>query len=214
MKKQTEQYFDGLFIRYPALEVCRRDIAAAFDIMVACYRSDNKILACGNGGSASDAEHIVGELMKGFILKRKLPDCDREKLRTSGGADWQSLADSLQRALPAISLVSQSALISAVANDNGADMVYAQQVYGYGRPGDALIAISTSGNSNNVLYAAAVARTFGVATIGFTGEKGGKLLGLCDVTILAPAKEPFKVQEYHQPTYHALCAMVEMEMFA
>jgi D-sedoheptulose 7-phosphate isomerase len=171
-------------------------------------------MTCGNGGSASDAEHIVGELMKSFKLKRPVTDAQREALVAAFPVDGTYLAGHLQRGIRAISLVSQSSLSSAFINDVAPDMVFAQQVFGYGSAGDVLLAISTSGNSKNVVNACKVAHTFGIGTIGMTGEHGGKLMEICDVTIRVPACETFRVQEYHLPVYHTLCAMLEMDMFS
>ena len=170
-------------------------------------------MTCGNGGSAADAEHITGELMKGFKLKRLLTDEQRNALISAFPTDGAYLADHLQQAVPAISLVSQSSLSSAFINDVAPDMVFAQQVLGYGNAGDVLLGISTSGNSKNVVNACKVARAFGIGTIGMTGEHGGKLMEICDITIRVPACETFRVQEYHLPVYHALCAMIEKELF-
>jgi phosphoheptose isomerase len=172
------------------------------------------VLICGNGGSASDAEHITGELMKGFLLKRPVPADFRVKLESAFGAsDGAYLADNLQGAVPAISLVSQSAIITAFSNDVASDMAFAQQVYGYGRPGDVLIGLSTSGNSGNVINAAKTAKAIGMGVIGITGEMGGDLAQFCDFTIRAPEKVTYLAQEYHLPIYHCLCAMIESELF-
>lgn len=203
-----------LIFSYPGLDVCASDIKAAFNVLLDCYRGGGKLLTCGNGGSASDAEHIVGELMKGYLLKRPVSDEMRAKLASASPQDGEYLADHLQGALPAISLVSQTSLLSAIANDTAADMVYAQQVYAYGREGDTLLGISTSGNSTNVVRAMQVARSLGIHTIGLTGRTGGKLKPLCDVCIRVPANDTTLVQERHLPIFHVLCAMLEEEFFA
>jgi D-sedoheptulose 7-phosphate isomerase len=203
-----------LIFSYPGLDVCRADIEAAFNVLRDCYRGGGKVLTCGNGGSAADAEHIVGELMKGYLLKRPVPQEIRTKLTGTSPEDGEYLADHLQGGLSAISLVSQTSLLSAIANDTAADMVYAQQVYVYGREGDALIGISTSGNSMNVIRAVQVARTLGLHTIGLTGRTGGKLRSLCDVCIRVPANDTTLIQERHLPIFHVLCAMLEEEFFA
>ncbi len=213
MKERVAVIFDNLFIARPDLEICRRSIADAFNILQACYRNKGKVLICGNGGSAADSEHIVGELMKGFLLKREIPDEHKNRLKLAFPDQWEYLSDKLQGALPAISLVSQVALSTAIANDVDQDMVFAQQVYGYGREGDVLICISTSGNSGNVVNAARVASAFGLKAIGMTGNSGGELNKLCDVVIRVPECETYKVQEYHISVYHALCAMLEAEFF-
>ena len=203
-----------LIFSYPGLDVCASDIEAAYNALRDCYQRGGKVLTCGNGGSAADAEHIVGELMKGYRLKRPLPQEARSKLISMHSEDGEYLAGHLQGGLPAISLVSQSSLLSAIANDTAADMVYAQQVYVYGREGDVLIGISTSGNAANVIRAMQTARALGLRTVSFTGRTGGKLKPLCDVCIRVPANDTTLVQERHLPIYHALCAMLEEEFFS
>jgi D-sedoheptulose 7-phosphate isomerase len=213
MDKKVQRFLDELMGNYPVLETCRSAICAAFDTVVECYRNKGKLLVCGNGGSAADAQHLVGELMKEYLLKRPLPESDAAKVLEAGGQFGPPIRDGLQGALPALSLAGEVSLFTAFANDVNIDMVFAQQVYGYGRPGDVLIAISTSGASPNVLNAARVARAFGLKSIGLTGAKGGKLKELCDVSICVPADVTWRIQEYHQPIYHALCGMVEQEFF-
>lgn len=192
-----------LFERYPQLNICAKDIEKALALMVDTYKNGGKILVCGNGGSAADADHIVGELMKGFLKDRKVTD---ERIP-------QELRGKLQGALPAISLSAHTSLMTATINDNDADMIFAQQVYGYAKENDLLIAISTSGNSKNVVNAVKVAKSLGVKAIALTGETGGELKQLADVTICAPSTETYKIQEYHLPIYHYLCAKVEEEIF-
>ena len=192
-----------LFERYPQLNICAKDIEKALALMVDTYKNDGKILVCGNGGSASDADHIVGELMKGFKLPRKVTD---ERIP-------EKLREKLQGALPAISLCSQISLMTAIANDNDADMIFAQQVYGLAKTNDLLIAISTSGNSKNVVNAVKVAKALGVKVVALTGKSGGLLKEMADVAICAPSTETYKIQEYHLPIYHYLCAKTEKEMF-
>lgn len=213
MRNEVKVILDQLFEDYPKLVDCRESIAQAFHLLQQCYSNRGKVLVCGNGGSAADAEHIVGELMKGFLLKRELTQADQERLRKAFPEDYHYLSSNLQRALPAISLVSQSSLATAFINDVAPDMLFAQQVYGYGRAGDVLIGLSTSGNSKNVVNAIKIAKSFDIRAIGFTGENGGLMKNLCDVTVTVPAGETFKVQEYHLPVYHALCAMIEREFF-
>lgn len=213
MKENIESILHNLLQQYPPLEVCRESMVRAFDLIRQCYMEQGKLLICGNGGSAADAEHIAGELMKGFLLKRSLPERERAKLAKALPQEWQYLYDNLQGALPAIPLVSHTALITAYINDVKPEMVFAQQVYGYGKAGDVLIGISTSGNSSNVVNAMKVATAFGIKAIGLTGFAGGLMQELCQVTIKVPATETFKVQEYHLPVYHALCAMIEAEFF-
>jgi D-sedoheptulose 7-phosphate isomerase len=202
-----------LISTYPALEVCRESLNRALDTLSETYRQGGKALLCGNGGSAADCEHIVGELMKGFISRRPLPDTVRQRFQQMFPEEGSYLADHLQGALPAISLVSHSALITAFANDVSAEMVYAQQVYGYGLPPDTLLAISTSGNSTNVVRAVQVAKVMKMRTIGLTGQGGGKLSELCDVTIRVPKELTHHIQELHLPVYHALCIGLEEEFF-
>jgi D-sedoheptulose 7-phosphate isomerase len=204
---------DDLVSRYPDLEACAVEIQSAFEILRDGFRRGGKLLTCGNGGSAADAEHIVGELMKGYMLKRSVPEATRTKLLEASPEDGTYLADRLQGALPAIPLVSQTSLISAISNDTAADMVFAQQVYGYGREGDVLLGVSTSGNARNVIHAMQVARALGLRTIGLTGATGGRLRPLCDVCIRVPAESTPAIQERHLPIYHVLCAMLEEEFF-
>jgi D-sedoheptulose 7-phosphate isomerase len=204
---------EQLITTYPELDTCAQDIQSTFELLGTCYRSGGKLLTCGNGGSAADAEHIVGELMKGYLLKRPIPAEMRAKLLSTSTQDGDYLADHLQGGLPAISLVSQTALLSAIANDTAADMVYAQQVYAYGREGDVIIGISTSGNARNVIHAMQVARSLGLRTIGLTGPTGGILKPLCDVCICAPGHSTTAIQERHLPVFHVLCAMLEEEFF-
>ena len=207
------EVIDNLLGRYPDLEPCRADLQRAFELLRDSFAAGGKLLTCGNGGSAADSEHLVGELMKGFASPRPLDQAQRRKFLDFGPEDGAYLADHLQGALPAISLVSQTALSTAIANDVAADMVFAQQVHGYGRPGDALLGISTSGYSLNVVRAAQVARAGGLATIGLTGASGGRLAELCDVCIRVPYDSVIEVQERHLPVYHALSLMLEREFF-
>jgi len=199
--------------KYPELDVCMPDIGRALETLKTTYRAGGKAMLCGNGGSASDSEHIAGELMKGFLKRRSLPGDVRELFARSFPDDGEYLADRLQGALPAISLVSHSALLTAYANDVSAEMIFAQQVYGYGKPGDTLIGLSTSGDSLNVVRAAQVARVLGVATVGLTGEDGGRLAETCDVAIRVPWRSTPDVQERHLPIYHGLCVCLEEEFF-
>ncbi len=194
---------EQLIERYPILSQCRESIAAALKLMIETYKNGGKVLVCGNGGSAADSEHIVGELMKGFLSHRKVSD-DRIP---------KSLSKYLQGALPAISLPSQCAILSAFINDVEPDMMYAQLVYGYAREGDLVIGLSTSGNSGNIVNAVEVAKCVGARTLALTGEKESKLSDMATVTIRVPETETYKVQELHLPVYHYLCAETEKEMF-
>jgi phosphoheptose isomerase len=214
LKQAVTNILENLFVNYPQLVSCRNDIEKAFAILKQCYISGGKVLICGNGGSAADSEHIVGELMKGFMLKRNICNEDVEKIRKAFPEDSEFLSNNLQGALPAISLVSQSAISSAFINDVEAEMVFAQQVYGYLKDEDVVIGLSTSGNAKNVVNAIKVAKAMSAKTIGLTGEIGGIMKDLCDVSIKAPADETYRIQEYHLPIYHALCAMIEVEVFA
>jgi D-sedoheptulose 7-phosphate isomerase len=207
-------HVERLIERYPDLECCLDDVQQVVVALVSCFRAGGKLLICGNGGSAADSEHIVGELMKGYTLRRPVPENVREQLRAAIGDEGDAVADHLQGALPAISLTSHMSLITAYINDVSPDMIYAQQVYGYGRPGDALLGISTSGNARNVLRAVQVARAVGVRTIGLTGESGGAILPYCDVAVRVPLTNTAQVQERHQAIYHAVCQALEETFFA
>lgn len=192
-----------LFERYPELKECAWEIGTALGAMVGTFKGGNKILVCGNGGSACDAEHIVGELMKGFKSARKVTD---ERISPD-------LREKLQGALPAISLNSQTGLMTAIANDTDADMIFAQQVYGYAKDNDLVIGISTSGNSKNVVNAIRLANDLNLISIVLTGKDGGALKDLATIAICVPATETDRIQEYHLAIYHYLCAEVEKEMF-
>ncbi len=213
MRERTRQAPDALVERYPALAVCHADILAATEALCRTFAAGKKLLICGNGGSAADAGHIVGELMKGFLKPRRLAPAMREKLRSLFPETADYVGENLQGALPAVSLVDAAALNTAFANDQAPDLAMAQQVFGLGQEGDALLGISTSGNSANVLYAMQVARLQGLTTIGLTGETGGRLKALADIAICVPERETFKIQEYHLPVYHALCIALEEEFF-
>ena len=205
-----EQVLIDLIDRRPELIPCMYALAEAVRIVTRAFATGGKLLACGNGGSAADAGHLVGELMKNYRRKRPLPEPLRQRLASYGDP---ALADQLQGALPAIALSGSSPLATAIANDLGAELCFAQQVLGYGRPGDVFLGISTSGNARNVLAAAKVARALGLSTIGLTGRDGGRLADLVEVAIKVPAVETYLVQELHLPVYHALCAAVEEEIF-
>ena len=213
INERIQEELDALVTNYPPLSACVDDVRAAYELMKDTCQRGGIIMICGNGGSAADAEHIVGELMKGFKQQRPVLDEQRRALLSAFPGDGAYLADNLQRGIPAISLVSQSSLLSAFINDVAPDMAFAQQVFGYGIEGDVLIGISTSGFSKNVVNACKVAKAFGIGTIGITGENGGELPGICNVVIRVPASDTFRVQEYHIPVYHALCAMLETVLF-
>jgi phosphoheptose isomerase len=198
---------EELIQRYPDLTAITADIEAAFDILTATYRRGGKLLVCGNGGSSSDSDHIVGELMKGMCLARPLDPSLAERLSDSG------IGARLQQGLPAISLSAHTGVMTAIINDQGNDLVFAQQVLGYGVPGDVLWALSTSGKAVDVVYALQVAKALGLTTIGLTGAGGGSMLPWCDVTIKVPFRVTHEVQERHLPIYHTLCRMVEQAFF-
>ncbi|MBQ3853189.1 MAG: SIS domain-containing protein [Anaerovibrio sp.] len=213
MKETTFSKVDDLIARYPALAACRESLRDAVKALCESYRHGGKLLVCGNGGSASDAEHIVGELMKGFILKRPIDDSLYEKMKSVCPTEAEYLRDNLQGALPAISLMNAVALNSAFANDQAPDLAMAQQVLGLGKAEDVLIGISTSGNSANVIYAVQMARVKGIKTIGLIGNRECRLKALCDIAICVPETETYKIQELHLPVYHMLCMAVENEFF-
>lgn len=202
-----------LMERYPKLEVCLEEIKAAYEILEKCFLVGGKLLIAGNGGSAADSEHIVGELMKGFRLGRELPDQYKEKLCKIDADMGKILGSNLQGALPAIALDGHLALSTAFMNDVEPQLVFAQQVNGYGNSGDVFLGISTSGNSKNVLYAAVTAKAKGLTVIGLTGKKSSRLEELADVCIKVPEIETYKIQELHLPVYHALCLMLEESFF-
>lgn len=202
-----------LLTRYPQLQSVSVDMMAAFELMKNSFLDGGKLLIAGNGGSAADAEHIVGELMKAFTLPRKLDQQSQKALIDVDGSMGKILAENLQGALPAIALDGHMSLTTAYMNDVEPLLCFAQQVNGYGRAEDVLLAISTSGNSKNVLYAAVTAKAKGMKVIGLTGEKGSKLSQLADVCIRVPQTETYMVQELHLPIYHCLCLMLEEEFF-
>ena len=211
LRADTLRHIDEVLERCPSLAGLRAEITRTVATVCACHRAGGKILVCGNGGSAADCEHIVGELVKGFVLRRTIPPADAERLR-SAEIDL-GLAPKLQRGVAAISLTGHPSLATAIDNDTGREMVFAQQVYVYGRPGDILIGLSTSGNSGNVLRALTVARAFGLTTVGFTGSLPCRMDALCDIRLKVPAEQTHKVQELHLPVYHTVCLMVEQELF-
>jgi phosphoheptose isomerase len=210
--KTKDEIFSELYARYPALAPCAAGIEAAFGLLLECAETNGLIMVCGNGGSAADAEHIVGELMKGFLQARPLTRYQKESFDDIEGG--REIADRLQRGVRAVSLVSQSGLISAFANDVDAGLVYAQQVFIYAASDtDVLLALSTSGNSENVVNAAKAAKAAGIRTVAVTGQTGGRLSRFAAVTVKLPAIEPYAVQEFPLPVYHALCAALEAEIF-
>ncbi len=212
MKETTRNIYEELFVRYPILSNEKRNIGEAFEILLNCVKAGGTIFVCGNGGSASDSEHIVGELMKMFKKARPINREVRDNL-LAFGEDGQSLVDSLDGAIPAISLTSHLALSTAFSNDKNPMAIFAQQLYGLGKKGDCLLAISTSGNSKNCVLAMMVAKAKNIFTVALAGKKPCKMDEFSNVAIHATEQETFKVQELHLPIYHALCAMLENELF-
>lgn len=204
---------DDLIKRYPALDREKDAIWQAYVVMKECYLNKGKLLVAGNGGSASDSEHICGELMKGFRLKRRISQELTEKLIGIDTEIGKELAENLEGSLPAIPLVSQAALSTAYINDVGSDGVFAQQIYGVGCEGDVFVGISTSGNSKNIVQAAVLAKAVDIKVIALTGQTGGKLLDYSDVCVKVPEMEAYKVQELHLPIYHCWCMMLEKDFF-
>lgn len=208
MKNNVEKIYKDLFSRYPALSCVKEDVEAVFKIIKETYINKGKLLVCGNGGSAADSAHIVGELMKGFMLSRQLPEAEKEKFEN------KEIANGLQGALPAISLVGETALMTAFCNDCSPDLVFAQQVYGLMNKNDTLLCLSTSGNSKNVVAAAQTARVKGGKVVSIVGEKGGELFRISDAIIKLPSTVTPEIQEYTLPVYHTICAMLEEAFFA
>ena len=206
-------HINTLIGRYPSLAVCKASIQTAYDTMKQAYCNGRKLLVCGNGGSAADSEHIVGELMKEFKLKREVYKNQAEAMKRIDPELGDILARHLQGALPAIALTGHSSLTTAFMNDSNPELIFAQQVNGYGKRGDIFFGISTSGNSRNVLFAAVAAKAQGLKVIGLTGQKPCKLAQLADVCIQVPETETYKIQELHLPVYHCLCMMLEEHFF-
>jgi D-sedoheptulose 7-phosphate isomerase len=212
MKESTKNITNELTERYPALAPVKEDVFAAFETLKACYEKGGRVYLCGNGGSASDCEHIVGELVKSFKKKRPIAPALKEGLEAQGELGEELISD-LEGGLPAISLCGHTPLTLAFLNDKNPMLTFAQQLSVMGKAGDVLVTLSTSGNSKNCVYAAIVARALDMKTVFLGGGTGGKLKDLADVSIIAPEKETYKVQELHLPIYHALCAMLEEEFF-
>lgn len=216
IKDSTAKKISDLIERYPALEICRDDLNIAVEKICESFRAGNKLITCGNGGSAADAMHIIGELMKGFLLPRKIEDFKPDFVRRAEElfpSDINYFKANLQCALPAISLVGETSLTTAFSNDNAPDLSFAQQILGIGKPGDILLAISTSGKSENVIYAVEVAKIMGITSIALTGRRGGRLKHLSDYAICAPADSAYTIQEFHLPIYHMICIAAENEFF-
>ena len=213
MKTEIYKHIEVLVNRYPVLNSVKDEIVEAYFLLVESYKNEGKLLIAGNGGSAADEEHIVGELMKGFKLPRKLNENFTDKLISENEELGTVLAESLQGALPAIALDGHPALSTAYMNDCEPLLCFAQQVNGYGKAGDVFLGISTSGNSKNILYAATTAHAKGMKVIGLTGAKDSKLTQMSDVCIKVPQTETYMIQELHLPVYHCLCLMLEDEFF-
>lgn len=212
MKNDLSQ-LELLLERYPALQPLRADLLAAYRLCADCYDHGGTLFTCGNGGSCADAEHIAGELLKGFVRQRRLSPEERQRLHDLALPDAELLGRSLQYGLPAVCLMSQTAILTAVANDLDPDLGPAQQLYALGKPGDVLLALSTSGQARNVLLAVQVAQARGMKVIGLTNAVGGRLAERADVCLKMPEKETYKVQELHLPVYHCLCMMLEARYF-
>ena len=210
---KTKHILAEMLNRYSQLAPLEEPIKKAAEVIIETYKNGGKVLVCGNGGSCSDADHIVGELMKSFEGRRPLSLPLQEKLKQLSPETGAMLAEKLQQGLPAISLTVHVALITAIANDISGEVIYAQQVVGFGNAGDVLIGLSTSGNSQNVIDAMIVAKAKGMMTIGMTGETGGKLREWCDILLNVPELRTAYVQELHLPVYHAICMMIETEIF-
>ena len=197
------EYLDELISRYPVLAPVKADIRTAYETLKECYERGGKLLIAGNGGSCADSEHIVGELMKGFVKKRPVSEEIEKALKTVDP----------QQGLPAIALTGHAGLTTAFMNDVDGSMTYAEQVLGYGKEGDVFLGISTSGNSKNVLYAAVTAKAKGLKVMGLLGRDGGRIRGYSDTAIVVPEQETVKIQELHLPVYHALCLWLEEYFF-
>ena len=207
------KHIDELVNRYPSLKSCKVEIENATRVFIEVYKKGGKLLICGNGGSASDAQHIVGELMKAFCKKRKISAEIEQNLKKNPLFDDELILN-LEGSLPAISLNSETSLMTATMNDRVSELVYAQQVLGYAKENDALLCISTSGNSKNIVNAASVAKAMNIKVVSLTGQKDSKLSSISDITIKAPEVETFKIQELHLPIYHAICLEIEEYFFA
>lgn len=213
LEPRLEKHIDLLIERYPVLAECREDLISAYFIMEEAYEGDHKLLIAGNGGSAADSEHIAGELMKRFKTPRPVTTEFAEKLKAIDRERGENLAKNLERGLMAIPLVAHEALSTAYINDVDGLGVFAQQLFGFGRPGDVFLGISTSGNSKNVMSATVVARALGIKVIGLTGKQGGELAQVADVVVKVPETETYMIQELHLPVYHCWCLMLEDRFF-
>lgn len=213
MKKIVKNELDELIRRYPQLDVCKKDIEKAYLLLQKTYDKNGKLLIAGNGGSAADSEHIAGELMKRFKITRPIGKDLADKLMKIDSERGERLVKNLEMPLRAVPLTSHIAITTAYMNDADATGVFAQQMLGFGNEGDVFLAISTSGNSENIISACVVAKAMGIKIIGLTGEKESKLSKYADICIRVPEIETYKIQELHLPVYHALCLMLESNYF-
>ncbi|WDF52847.1 SIS domain-containing protein [Paenibacillus sp. KACC 21273] len=211
--QKLNSYLYDLINRYPELEDLKTEILEVCSSIVETFKNGGKLLICGNGGSASDSEHIVSELMKSFRIKRPINKKNSELFYQHYGVNGQKLANMLEEGLPTVSLSNSMSLITAISNDVNPSMIYAQQVYGYGSQVDSLLLISTSGNSENVIQAAKVGTVLGLNTISLTGKNGGNLIKYCKHNLIIPQDETYIIQEYHVAVYHTICAVVEESIF-
>lgn len=203
------KHIDELCIRYPVLSVCKNDIEKAAEALIESFENGGKLLVAGNGGSCADSDHISGELLKSFVKKRR-PSAELiDSIRKINPETGDYLADKLQGSLPVIALTNNTALMTASLNDVDGNVMFAQQVNGYGKEGDVFLGISTSGNSKDIVYPTVVAKAKDLMTVALTGKDGGKLKGIADICIVVPEQETFKIQELHLPVYHALCLEIE-----
>ncbi len=203
------KYIDELIERYPALSVCKEDIEKAANALIKSFENGGKLLIAGNGGSCADSDHISGELLKSFVKKRYPEKSLIDSIKKIDKETGEYLSDKLQGSLPVIALTNNTALMTASLNDVDGNVMFAQQVNGYGKPEDVFLGISTSGNSKDIIYPTVVAKAKGLTTIALTGKSGGRLKDLADIAIIVPSQETFKIQELHLPVYHALCLEVE-----
>ncbi len=204
---------ENLLNRYPCLITCKEDIEKTVNAITESYKKGGKLLLCGNGGSCADCEHIVGELMKGFLLKRPLSDEKRQEMKKNNPNLTDDVLSKLQCAVPAVALPSTAGLNSAFCNDVDPELIYAQSLMGLGKKEDVILCISTSGNSKNCVAAANVAKGLGLTVLALTGKSGGKLKDIADICICAPETETYKVQELHLPVYHYICMQIERNFF-
>lgn len=213
VEAKLQNHIDLLIKRYPKLDDIKDSIMSSYLLLERCYENDGKLLIAGNGGSAADAEHIAGELMKRFKMPRPIPDGFADKLKSVDRIRGTALAKNLERSLMAIPLVAHEALSTAYINDADGQGVFAQQLYGFGRPGDVFLGISTSGNSQNIMNAVVVAKALGIQVAGLTGADGGELARMADVAVKVPETETYMIQELHLPIYHCWCLMLEDHFF-